>query len=121
MMAQISWPAGGSGIVQVAGTYPCSIIVGLSIRLLPPGPKAPGILRQEKPVRDGVGHLDAREKLLQLTRHNIGRTLGVVINGQLQSTSVIDAPIETGVVTVTGHMLEHGAKRFCNLLARQGA
>lgn len=63
----------------------------------------------------------ARRELQDLTRRNVGGTLGVVINGQLQSTSVIEAPIDDGVVLVTGHMLRHGAERFCKVIERQRA
>lgn len=63
----------------------------------------------------------ARRELQDLTRRNVGRTLGVVIDGRLQSTCVIDAPIDDGVVLVTGHMLQHGAERFCKVIERQRA
>jgi preprotein translocase subunit SecD len=63
----------------------------------------------------------ARRELQDLTRRNVGRTLGVVINGRLQSTSVIEGPVDDGVVLVTGHMLRHGAERFCRVLERQRA
>ena len=62
-----------------------------------------------------------REKLLHLTQHNVGSRLGVVINGRLQCASPIDAPVRTGMLMVTGHMLERGAKRCSRALTRGAA
>ena len=63
----------------------------------------------------------AQEKLLRVTRTNVGKKLGVIINGRLQCASRIEAPVDTGIVMVTGHMLEHGAKRCSRALTRATA
>ena len=77
------------------------------------------VTRNGAPAIELVFAGDAREELLRLTRNNVGRTLGIIIDGELQSTSDIDAPIDNGTVVVTGHMLEYGAKRCSRALMRQ--
>lgn len=64
---------------------------------------------------------EGQEKLLRVTRRNIGKKLGVIINGRLQCTVRIDAPVDTGIVMVTGHMLERGAKQCSRALTRGAA
>lgn len=64
---------------------------------------------------------EGQEKLLRVTQNNVGNKLGVIINGRLQCTSQIEAPIGTGMVMVTGHMLEYGAKRCSRALTRGAA
>jgi preprotein translocase subunit SecD len=64
---------------------------------------------------------EGQEKLLRVTRNNTGSRLGVIINGRLQCASPIDAAIDTGIVMVTGHMLERGAKRCSRALTRGAA
>ena len=64
---------------------------------------------------------EGQEKLLRVTQNNVGSKLGVIINGRLQCASRIDAPVDTGIVMVTGHMLKHGAKRCSRALARGAA
>ena len=61
---------------------------------------------------------EGQEKLLRVTQNRVGSKLGIIINGQLQCASRIDAPIDTGIVMVTGHMLAHGAKRCSRALTR---
>lgn len=78
-----------------------------------------------KPIQvDGAAAIElvlsdeARERLADATRSNVGSRLGIILNGKLQCASVIDAPIETGTVLVTGHMLEPTAKRYSRALTR---
>jgi len=59
---------------------------------------------------------EARAKLFRVTRQNVGRRLGIIIDGKLQCAPLIDAPIATGIVKVTGHMLEPAAKRYSRAL-----
>ena len=61
---------------------------------------------------------EGQEKLLRVTRKNVGSKLGVIVDGRLQSVSQIDQPVDTGIVMVTGHMLEHGARRYSRALTR---
>ena len=61
---------------------------------------------------------EGQEKLLRITQKNVGSKLGVIIDGRLQCASTIDAPVNTGVVLVTGHMLEQGARRCSRALMR---
>jgi preprotein translocase subunit SecD len=62
---------------------------------------------------------EAREKLARVTRHYVGHRLGIIIDGELQCAPHIEEPIESGVVIVTGHMLEPTARRFSRSLTRQ--
>jgi preprotein translocase subunit SecD len=62
-----------------------------------------------------------QEKLHHATRNNVGNKLGVIINGRLQSVSSIEKPVDTGIVVVAGHMLEHGAERCSRALTRDTA
>ncbi|MEJ2719570.1 MAG: hypothetical protein P8181_00335 [bacterium] len=64
---------------------------------------------------------EGQEKLLRATRNNVGGKLGVIFDGRLQCVLRIDAPIDTGVVMVTGHMLKHGAKRCSRALTHRAA
>lgn len=64
---------------------------------------------------------EGQEKLHRITRDNIGNRLGVIIDGQLQCTWRIDEPINSGVVTVKGHMLEAVAERYSRALTRTAA
>lgn len=64
---------------------------------------------------------EGQRKLLQVTQNNIGRKLGIIVNGRLQSVSPIEAPVDTGTVLVTGHMLEGGAERCSRALTRATA
>ncbi|NIO28579.1 MAG: hypothetical protein GTO29_08500 [Candidatus Latescibacteria bacterium] len=61
---------------------------------------------------------EGQEKLLHVTQNNVGSKLGIIIDERLQCVSQIDAPVELGIVMVTGHMLKHGAKRCCRALTR---
>jgi len=79
------------------------------------------VKRDGKPAIELVLMDEGRQKLLDLTRENVGRTLGVIVDGRLQCASVIQTPVGTGVVLVTGYMLEHGAQRFSRALNRQDA
>lgn len=78
-------------------------------------------LKNGAPAMELIMVGEGREKLLEVTRRNVGKRLGIIINGQLQSTSLIEAPIRHGVVTVTGHMLEPAAKRCSRALTREAA
>lgn len=64
---------------------------------------------------------EGREKLLRVTQRNVGSRLGVVIDGRLQCAPPIEAPVRTGMVTVTGHMLESDAKRCSRALTHTAA
>lgn len=61
---------------------------------------------------------EAREKLASVTQRNLGLRLGIVLDGKLQCATLIDAPIETGTILVTGHMLENKARRYSRALTR---
>ena len=73
------------------------------------------------PAMKVILNRSGREKLLQVTRNNVGDRLGVFINGQLQSTSPIDGPDGTGIIMVTGHMLERAAQKCSRALTRGAA
>jgi hypothetical protein len=62
---------------------------------------------------------EGQEKLLRVTQQNVGKRLGIIINGQLQCASPIKAPLDKGVVMVTGLMLERAAKRCSRALTRR--
>ena len=64
---------------------------------------------------------EGQEKLLRVTQQNVGNRLGIIINGQLQCASPIYAPVDKGVVMVTGLMLERAAKRCSRALTRDAA
>jgi preprotein translocase subunit SecD len=59
---------------------------------------------------------EAQEKLRRVTEQNVGRRLGIVINGKLQCAPRIDGPNETGLVMMTGHMLERDAELYSRVL-----
>ncbi len=61
---------------------------------------------------------EARDKLYRITAHNVGGRIGIILNGKLQCADRIDAPVDTGVLMVTGHMLESKAKRYSRALMR---
>jgi len=62
---------------------------------------------------------EAQQKLLRVTEQNIGGRLGVIIDDQLQCQQLIEEPIDSGIVMVTGRMLEHGAKQCSRALTRK--
>ncbi|MGD8413609.1 MAG: hypothetical protein PVF33_05225 [Candidatus Latescibacterota bacterium] len=62
-----------------------------------------------------------QEKLDRITRRNVGKRLGVIINGRLQCASPIYGPIDRGVVVVTGLMLERSAEKCSRALTRGAA
>jgi preprotein translocase subunit SecD len=64
---------------------------------------------------------EGQEKLDRITRRNVGKRLGVVINGRLQCASPIYGPIDRGVVVVTGLMLERSAEKCSRALTRGAA
>jgi preprotein translocase subunit SecD len=64
---------------------------------------------------------EGQEKLSRVTQHNVGRRLGIIINGRLQCAAPIEEPVDTGVVMVTGLMLERAAKRCSRALTRGAA
>jgi preprotein translocase subunit SecD len=64
---------------------------------------------------------EGREKLLRLTQRNLGRRLGVVVGGHLQCAPAIEAPNDSGILIVTGHMLEPAARRCSQALTRAAA
>jgi len=63
----------------------------------------------------------AQAKLFRATRDNVGRRLGIIIDGKLQYAAPIDAPNKTGIVDVKGHMLEPAAKRYSRALMHPAA
>lgn len=64
---------------------------------------------------------NGQQKLLRVTKDNVGYRLGVVIDGRLQCAPPIEEPIENGIVMVTGHMLERAAQRCSRALTRGAA
>jgi preprotein translocase subunit SecD len=64
---------------------------------------------------------EGRNKLRRITERNLGGHLGIVIGGQLQCASPIEAANESGVLIVTGHMLERAARRCSEALTRSAA
>jgi preprotein translocase subunit SecD len=64
---------------------------------------------------------EARNKLREFTRDNIGRRLGVIIDGHLVCTAEIEEPNQNGVVIVTGQFLEPAAIRTSKALSRRQA
>lgn len=79
------------------------------------------VLKQDDgtPAMELIFTGDARRRLQQITGRNVGRRLGVIVDGQLQCAPRIDEPNNTGLVLVTGHMLERAAKRCSQALTRQ--
>lgn len=61
---------------------------------------------------------DGREKLLEVTRQNVGRRLGIIVDGRLQCAPLIESPIDDGIILMTGHMLERAAMRCSENLTR---
>lgn len=80
------------------------------------------VIRQDgAPAMKLVLSREAQERLYHITRHNVGSRLGVIINGQLQCAQPIEAPVDDGMVMVTGYMLERAAKRCSRALTRETA
>jgi preprotein translocase subunit SecD len=74
-----------------------------------------------RPAIELVMSDDARGKLIQVTRDNIGRRLGIIIDGHLLCAPKIEEPNATGVVVVTGQFMEPAAIRCSRALSRHNA
>ena len=64
---------------------------------------------------------EGRKKLQRITQENVGKRMGIVIGGQLQCAPVIHEPNTSGIVIVTGHMLERAARKASQALTRNAA
>ncbi len=83
--------------------------------------KASVIEVKGRPAIELVMNDDARRKLLHLTQDNVGRRLGVVIDGHLLCAPKIEEPNATGVIVVTGQFMEPAAIRCSRALSRHNA
>lgn len=72
---------------------------------------------QGRPAVELVFVGDAQKKLFDITRSNIGKRLGIVINGHLITAPVIRAPIESGLLVVSGHISERDAEHIADGLS----
>lgn len=77
------------------------------------------IMLREHPAVEVVFSEAGREQFAQLTEENVGKRLGMVIEGKLVCAPMIRAPITTGKAIIEGDLLPDEAQRIARGLLRK--
>ena len=77
------------------------------------------VKRGERPQIEVTFTAMGREKFAQLTRANLNKRVGILVDGQLLSAPTIRAPIEHGKALIIGDFTEQEARRIADgIIAR---
>ena len=72
------------------------------------------VIWDEKPVVELQFTLTGKDKFAQLTKENLKRRMGMLVDGKLVTAPIINAPIDQGIAIITGDFTKDEAQRIAD-------
>ena len=99
-------------------------ITDVIVKRKPENGLAGAMVKNSLVVRDNMGNPeitfelndDAAKRFAETTKENVGHQLAIILDGELYSAPVIQNPIETGNVSITGTFTVQEAQELANVL-----